>query len=157
MATHEKSKVETYEQFVNEKLRTDLQKVLAEQDLIYTDIAEYLQIKDTIEKLQIARGIGNESSEPLKTKVDLGCNFYAKAIVEDVSRIYISIGYGFHLEMKLDEALRFIDKKVKLMNLSAAELTDKANEIKANIKFVLEGLKEIQQLNYTKKPERRDI
>jgi prefoldin subunit 5 len=58
----------------------------------------------------------------------------------------VAVGYGFFLQMKLNEALKFIDKKIKLLNKSAAELNDKACEIKANIKFVLEGLREIQNL-----------
>lgn len=45
------SKVLEFEKFVNEKLKIDLKHVLDEQDGIYTEIAEYLQIKDTIEKL----------------------------------------------------------------------------------------------------------
>lgn len=140
-------KIESYEAFVNEKLRLDLAKVLKEQELIYTDIAEYLQLKDFIENTQLAKNSPEGLSEPFRTRVDLGCNFYAKAQIDDMSKIYIAIGYGFHLEMTFSEALRFIEKKTSILQQSADELNDKANEIKANIKFVIEGLKEIQNLD----------
>lgn len=30
---------------------------------------------------------------------------------EDPSRIFVAVGFGFFVEMSLDEALRFIEKK----------------------------------------------
>lgn len=146
------SKVQLYEHFVNDKLRNDLGKCLNEQEKIYSEIAEYLQVKDTIEKLMLS-----DMKEELKVKVDLGCNFYAKAVVQDLSFINIAIGYGFFLQMKFDEALKFIEKKVKVLNKLAEDLTLKTCEIKANIKFVLEGLREIQHLEPAVKKETRDI
>lgn len=140
-------KIESYETFVNEKLRSDLAKVLNEQELIYTEIAEYLQLKDFIKNTQLAKNSPEGLSEPFRTRVDLGCNFYAKAQIDDMSKIFVAIGYGFHLEMTFSEALKFIEKKTCILQLAADELDDKANEIKANIKFVIEGLKEIQQLD----------
>uniref|UniRef100_A0A3Q4M2T7 Ubiquitously-expressed, prefoldin-like chaperone n=1 Tax=Neolamprologus brichardi TaxID=32507 RepID=A0A3Q4M2T7_NEOBR len=50
-------------------------------------------------------------SQQLKTDVDLGCNFYVQAEVEDSSRMFVAVGYGFFVEMTHDEALRFIEKK----------------------------------------------
>lgn len=160
-----KAKVELYEKFVNEKLRTDLGRCLQEQDKTYSEIAEYLQVKDTIEKIMLSRK-ENETSpaaaagaikDPLKVKVDLGCNFYAKAVVDDVSFVYIAIGYGFFLQMKFNEALKFIEKKTKILNQEADELNVKVCEIKANIKFVLEGLREIQNLDPNPRKEYKDI
>jgi prefoldin alpha subunit len=155
------AKITEFESFVNEKLKNDLQLVLDEQDKLYTEVAEYLQIKDTIEKITQARALrngGNETAKfKLNTRVDLGCNFYANAVVEDPTKIFIAIGYGFFLEMKFDEALRFIQKKVKLLNESADDLSQKACEIKAQIKFVLEGIREMQDINFTDKPEKHSL
>ncbi|CAF0712262.1 unnamed protein product [Brachionus calyciflorus] len=149
------SKLLEFEKFVNEKLRTDLKLVLEDQDAIFSEIAEYLQVKDTIEKLTDANPKGEMKN--FQTKVDLGCNFYANAVVDDPSKIFISIGFGFFLEMKFDEAIKFIDKKVKLLNKNAEDLDQKAAEIKANIKFVLEGLKEMQQLEFEGKEENHSL
>jgi prefoldin alpha subunit len=150
-------KVETYEKFINEKLKVDLEKVLEQLDSVYDEMAEYLQIKETINKINEKRDqfikdeakSDEDDTEPfkLKTRIDIGCNFYVNAIVEDTSKINIAIGYGFFLEMTLSEALQFIEKKLGQLNKNIDELKSKTAEIKANIKFVLEGLSEIQNLN----------
>ncbi|XP_022082502.1 protein UXT-like isoform X1 [Acanthaster planci] len=136
------SKVTEYEKFVNEVLRRDLQKVLDERDQIYEQAAHYLQLKTTIEKLQEA----NLSKDTLKTKIDLGCNFYVQANVPDASRIYVLVGFGFFVEFTLPEALKFIDKKCKHLTSLSDKLTKDSAEIKANIKLVYEGLRELQHL-----------
>ena len=46
------------------------------------------------------------AGEPLKTKVDLGCNFYCQARVPDPSMVMVAVGLGFFLELTLEEALK---------------------------------------------------
>lgn len=65
----------------------------------------------------------------------------------DPSRIYVNIGLGFHLELTLQEALTFIDKKLAILNDKVAESTKKSARIKGQIRFVYEGIRELQQLN----------
>ena len=161
------NKVESYEKFINEKFKTDLENILKEQQAVYADMAEYMIIKETIEKIQLANKIKTEEAtmatfencgrDMLKTKVDLGCNFYANAVVEDSSRIYVAIGYGFFLEMRHDEALRFIDKKMKMLEASANNLGEMASEIKAKIRFMMEGLKELQHLEFKNEPIKNSL
>lgn len=132
-------KVVEYEQFLNERLRSDLKVVLKRRDAVLEDLAEYSQLKNTIELLQ------EQSQETqLKTMVDLGCNFYASAKIPDCSKIFVSVGLGFVLEMKLDEALEFIEKKTSELLKQAQTLSQQASEINARVKLVLEGLRELQ-------------
>ncbi|XP_034027751.1 protein UXT [Thalassophryne amazonica] len=143
-------KVVQYENFINEVLKRDLQKVLEQRDEVYEKIAQYLQLKNTIQSLQ------DSGSERLKADVDLGCNFYVQAELEDVSRIFVAVGYGFFVEMNHDEALHFIEKKTNQLTAFTDQLTKDSAEIKANIRMVLEGLRELQTL--TDVPDgRRDI
>lgn len=133
-------KVLSYETFLNETLRGDLRKILENRDEIYSEIAEYLELKNTIDKLKEA----DFSSEALKTKIDLGCNFYVQANIANSSTICVSVGYGFYVEMALPEALRFIEKKVTHLTTKAARVTDDAARVKAHSKLVIEGLREVQ-------------
>lgn len=133
-------KVVRYENFINEVLRRDLQKVLEQRDQVYEKISEYLQLKNTIHSLQEA------GSQPLKTDVDLGSNFYVQAEVDDPSRIFVAVGFGFFVEMNHNEALRFIDKKTSQLTAFTEQLTRDSAKIKANIRMVLEGLRELQGL-----------
>ena len=56
----------------------------------------------------------------------------------DASMIFVSVGYGFFLEMTHDEALSFIEKKVSRINSNIETLTKDAVKIKAHIKLVLQ-------------------
>ena len=53
---------------------------------------------------------------------------------------------GFYVEFTQEEALTFIDKKVKLLEGKAKQLTYDSTKIKANIKLVLQGLREMQNI-----------
>ncbi len=56
----------------------------------------------------------------------------------------MEVGLGFFLELTLDEASAHADKKVKELESRAEALSEQACQIKANIKLVLEGLRELQ-------------
>ncbi|XP_029995151.1 protein UXT [Sphaeramia orbicularis] len=133
-------KVLQYETFISDVLRRDLQKVMEQRDSVYEKISQYLQLKNTLQSLQ------EVETKHLKTEVDLGCNFYVQAEVEDSSRIFVAVGYGFFVEMTHDEALRFIDKKTSQLTAFTEQLTKDSAKIKANIRLVLEGLRELQGL-----------
>ncbi|XP_070766822.1 protein UXT [Enoplosus armatus] len=144
-------KVLQYENFINEVLKRDLQKVLEQRDSVYEKISQYLQLKNTIQSLQ------DSGSQQLKTDVDLGCNFYVQAEVEDSSRIFVAVGYGFFVEMNHDEALRFINKKTSQLTAFTEKLTKDSSKIKANIRMVLEGLRELQGLTDLPESRRREV
>lgn len=148
-----RDKVTRYEHFLNERLRTDLRAVLEHRDAVYSDMAEYLQLRNVLEKTQ---KLGLTQSG-LKTIVDLGANFYAQARVMDPSRVFVAVGLGFFVEFTIDEALGFIDKKVALLTGKTNELTEQATQIRARIKLVLEGLEELQFKGEPPGPPRRDV
>ena len=146
------AKVTKYETFLNEKLRPDLKSCLEERDKIYQEIAEYSSLKKSIEALKSA---DLPAEKALKTKVDLGQNFYAKAKVPNHQKVNVDIGFGMFLQMNYNEALDFIEKKNRLLQDKADKLTEESTKIKASIKLVIHGLREIQGLSaedLTKKP-----
>ncbi|KAK5605786.1 hypothetical protein CRENBAI_006076 [Crenichthys baileyi] len=144
-------KVLQYEVFINDVLRRDLRKVLEQRDQVYEKISQYLQLKNTIQSLQDA------GSQQLKADVDLGCNFYVQAQVDDSSRIFVAVGFGFFVEMNLDEALRFIDRKTTQLTAFTEQLNQDSTKIKAHIRMVLEGLRELQGLSDLPESQRRDV
>lgn len=146
-------KVLEYESFLNERLKVDLKTVLDDRDTIYSDIAEYLQLRNVIEKLME----GGVPHTNLKTMVDLGCNFYTQARVPDASRVFVAIGFGFFLEFTLSEALEFIDKKVAHLSRRAEELTEQECQIKARIRVVVEALGEMQFANLPQPQPHRPV
>ncbi|XP_041037411.1 protein UXT [Carcharodon carcharias] len=144
-------KVLEYEAFVNEVLKRDLQKVLEQRDEVYEKIAQYLELKNVIERLQ------ESESKELKTEVDLGCNFYVQARVPDASMIFVSVGYGFFVELTFPEALSFIERKSLQLTELAEKLSKDSAKIKGNIRMVLEALCELQGFTDLPAENRREI
>lgn len=147
-----REKVKKYEEFVNDKLRTDLETVRKNQEEVNSRISEYLQLKSVIENIKSSEE--SRSGRELKTQVDLGCNFYCQARIADPSKILVLVGYGFYVEFTLEEALRFIEKKCNQLTMHSQKLGQDSARIKANIKLVLEGLRELQGLRPVEKEPR---
>nr|SVE79919.1 EOG090X0MWD [Daphnia magna] len=131
-------KIQQYEKFVNEVLRSKLKSCLAARENYVSDIQEYLQLLKTIKNLD------EFDVNPLKTKVDLGCGFFVQAEVPDVSTILVSVGFGFFLELTLTEACTFITKKVEQIGGRVQVLEEEASHIKADIKMMLNTLGQLQ-------------
>ena len=89
--SQKQEKITRFESFLSDKLRPDLEGALQDRDKIYAEIAEFLALKNTIEAIKASN---LQPGEPLKTKVDLGSNFYCQAVVSDPNRIYVAIGLG---------------------------------------------------------------
>nr|XP_039250303.1 protein UXT-like [Styela clava] len=138
-------KVLKYEHFVNETLRGDLKNLNDLRDKVYGEISEYLQLQTTLQKLEECKA--NKNNQPLKTQVDIGCNFFAQAVVDDPSKVFVCVGYGFYVEYTYKEALEFIDKRVKILNKQAENFSKDMAHVRAQIRLVLEGLRELQGLS----------
>ena len=140
MASEINRKVLKYEEFLNEKLRTDLKAVLDVRQAVFAETAEYLQLKHVVEKMCV----GDITRKTMKTMVDIGSNFYMKAVVPDASFIIVSVGMNLYIQFSLQEAVDFIDKKMKHLDLKGSNLTKEAADISARINLVMKGLKELQ-------------
>ena len=82
--------------------------------------------------------------EEIKALADLGCNFYCKAKVVDTSKIFVEVGLGFFVEFTLNEAHRFVERKLEILRRDCDAVTEEATQINAKIRLVLEALNEIQ-------------
>ncbi|KAJ2841111.1 hypothetical protein J3B02_006045, partial [Coemansia erecta] len=96
----------------------------------------YLKLKTHIDTIK------SQDLKELETKIDLGSSFYVKAFVPDTKDIFVNVGFGFHLEMTLEEADAFIDEKVKDLEKLADKYTQEASEIRARIQMVYSALME---------------
>nr|CAG4636720.1 EOG090X0MWD [Eubosmina coregoni]SVE70223.1 EOG090X0MWD [Eubosmina coregoni] len=134
------NQIQHYERFLNEVLRTKLRECLNARETFITDIHDYLQLKKSLENF-------NEiDTEPLKTKVDLGCGFFVQGKVTDVSKVFVSVGFGFNLELTHAETFTFIEKKVELLNQRVKALEEEAIQINTDIKLMLGTLAQLQNL-----------
>merc|ERR1711894_870084 len=121
-------------------------------------MAEYMQLKRTLTSMKLYRdsnpkNTSTHQDNSIKTMMDLGQNFYCQAVIRDSTRLFVLVGYGYYVEMTREEAIPFIDSKVERLKIKSELLIKDSAKIKAHIKLVMEGLKELQQLKYTENQE----
>ena len=71
--------------------------------------------------------------------------------------IFLDVGLGFHVQLTLPEALTTIDVKTKHLNEKAERLTESANKIKAQIRIVMEGIRELSNIEDEERKKFRDV
>ncbi|KAJ3697847.1 hypothetical protein LUZ61_001552 [Rhynchospora tenuis] len=135
-----KEKVQRYEEFVDKRLKPDLVKAINERDKVFHQQKMFLDLKKNIENLE-KNGISS-----LRSMVNLGSEVYMQAEVPDTRHIFVDIGLGFHVEFTWSEALQFISVKEARLARQIEEYTHLIANIKAQIKLVCEGIRELLQL-----------
>ncbi|MED6140808.1 hypothetical protein PIB30_097052, partial [Stylosanthes scabra] len=91
----------------------------------------------------------------LRTLVNLGSEVYLQAEVPNTQRIFVDVGLGFHVEFTWSEALNYIQTREERIAKQIDEYNQLIASIKAQIKLVLEGIRELLQLPAEKSlPER---
>ncbi|XP_075518462.1 uncharacterized protein LOC142552633 isoform X1 [Primulina tabacum] len=133
-------KVQKYEEFVDRRLKPDLLRAMAERDKVFEQQKIFSDLKRNIENLE------KNSVTSLRTMVNLGSEVYMQADVPDTSHIFVDVGLGFHVEFTRSEALNFIGTKEEQILRRIDEYTRLIASIKAQIKMVCEGIREILQL-----------
>ncbi len=81
-----REKVLKYEKFLNERLQPDLRSVLEQREALVAEAAEFAALKQAVGVITSPEA-GIKKGQPLKSQVDLGCNFYAQAVVDDPSKV----------------------------------------------------------------------
>ncbi|OIW02156.1 hypothetical protein TanjilG_02380 [Lupinus angustifolius] len=143
-------KVQRYEEFVDKRLKPDLQHAIAQRDKVFEQQKIFADLRKNIENLE------KNSVTSLRTMVNLGSEVYLQAEVPDTQSIFVDIGLGFHVEFTWSEALNYIAKREEKIARQIEEYTQLIASIKAQIKLVLEGIREILQFPVGK-PSRERI
>lgn len=103
------NKVEVYSNFVASRLRPELD--LAEQSRKETkdEISGY---KDLEGRLRYFKE--NEVTE-YESTVDLGYRTISCSAIGSATKIHVHVGMGFHVEMTIEEAIRFVKKRMNFL------------------------------------------
>ncbi|XP_042496436.1 protein UXT homolog [Macadamia integrifolia] len=135
------NKVQRFEEFIDCRLKPDLVRAIAERDKVFEQQKIFLDLKRNIENLE------KNDVTSLRTLVNLGSEVYMQADVPDTQHIFVDIGLGFHVEFTWSEALEFISKKEERLDRQIEEYTQLIASIKAQIKLVYEGIRELLELS----------
>ncbi|CAN6205961.1 unnamed protein product [Urochloa humidicola] len=133
-------KVRKYEEFVDRRLKPDLAKAIAQRDRVFEQQKTFLDLKRNIENLE-RNGVTS-----MQSMVNIGSEVYMQAEVPDTRHIFVDIGLGFHVEFTWQEALQFISVREARLARQIDEYTHLIATIKAQIKLVCEGIRELLQL-----------
>ncbi|CAM8979953.1 hypothetical protein QQ045_001603 [Rhodiola kirilowii] len=140
MDSARQEKVQRFEDFVDRRLKPDLVKAIEERDKVFEKQKVFSDLKRNIQRLE------ENNVTNLKTMVNLGSEVYAQAEVPDTSRIFVDVGLGFHVEFTWSEALKFISVREEKLAKEIEDYTQLIASIKARIKLVLEGIRELLSL-----------
>ncbi|EMS58870.1 Protein UXT-like protein [Triticum urartu] len=124
-------KVKKFEDFVDRRLKPDLVNAIAQRDNLFQQQKTFLDLKKNIENLE-KNGVTS-----MRSMVNLG---------PDTKHIFVDIGLGFHVEFTWQEALQFISVREARLARQIDEYTHLIASIKAQIKLVCEGIRELLQL-----------
>ncbi|OMO71860.1 Prefoldin subunit [Corchorus olitorius] len=142
-------KVQKFEEFVDRRLKPDLARAVAERDKVFEQQKVFSDLRKNIENLE------KNSVTSLRTMVNLGSEVYMQAEVPDTQRIFVNIGLGFHVEFTWSEALKFISLREEKLEREIEEYTRLIASIKAQIKLVCEGIRELLEIPAEKTVEER--
>ena len=111
------------------------------RDEILQEHAEYLQFADALKKLQIHQSKHPEK-KGLTTMMDVGCDFYTEAVVDNTDVVLVRLGKDYYLEMKIPEAQMFVSRKLVQLKKIENLLSEEVAAAKASYKLIL-GLKQV--------------
>ncbi|XP_063387248.1 protein UXT homolog [Cydia fagiglandana] len=141
MATQIDESIAKYEAFINDVLKEDLKKEDWRLQQINAEITDLIQQKHTLEVVTSKE----KHPDGFKTQVNIGCNFFMEASVPDTSTMLINVGLNHFLEFPAEEAVKYLDVRIKAYERKAEELKDQSAKTKAHIKLMLFGIGELQE------------
>jgi len=145
-------KITSFEKHVNLKLRPKIRKLQIYRDKVIEEQSEYRRLFETMEKF-----LSSGRKGKMKTKADLGNYFYCDAEIDNCELLAVNLGHGVFVELSQAEARDYCKKKEKLLEEKVKALTEEICDAKAEIKFVLEGVRELNQLAAEPAAEKKGI
>ncbi|XP_023305906.2 protein UXT [Lucilia cuprina] len=131
---------ENVEVFINDFLKEDLKHLEQYINVYNEEIMEYIQLKNTIETMR------DNLDEGYKTQMNIGGNIFMEAKVNDLNTILVDVGKGVFIQFTLEEALKFADFKIKILNKECDVLRQESIKKKSEIKLALMYIAEKEQL-----------
>lgn len=133
-------KVKEYESFVENKLKNDLKEI---ETILKSKAEKHRDWEEVKETTKVIRSF-KEKNRDMRLKVDVGQGIMVQGEVTDFEQNYIDIGLGYLLEMDCDEADRYADIRLKLLQKEITHYRKLAVNIKVHIKLTLLAMSELQ-------------
>lgn len=137
-------KVAKFETFINDVLKASLKTIFQSLEAVNEEIMDLERLRGTVTTMtKLADEL--PAGKPLKTRVNVGCDFYMQANV-DVRKYLVSVGLGLYVEYDKEETLEYIQHRTKRLREHADELRDKGAQVRAQITLALHCIQDLQNL-----------
>lgn len=132
-------KIKEYEHFIEVKLKGDLKEIEAALTLKSEKYKEWQEVKNVLKTVREFK----EKDRDMNVKVNIGHDVLVLGEVDDYERTYIDVGLGCLLEMDCDEANKYSDIRMKLLEKEIDHFRKLAINVKVHIKLTLLGINEL--------------
>ena len=139
-----KQTLDEYTQLVDTKLKPNLSKAMVATDAVRQELEDFSALHNRLSQWDDE----SKESSPLNEKANLGHEqVYCDVQVDDPRTLFVSVGYGFHVEMTRDEALEFTKRRVEhlLVKLNRSQANvDKLSSHLASVQRILDQLDNLE-------------
>ncbi|XP_055712444.1 protein UXT homolog [Phlebotomus papatasi] len=116
---------------VHSQFLQDLEVYERQLQRINAEISEYCQLKQTIVVIE------RDLREGFKAQVNVGANVFMQAKVKDTEKILVNVGMNHYVEFSLEEALKFVDLKIRILTKHSDVIREEVIKTKTRIKLGL--------------------
>ena len=138
-----KQRVTEYGAFITKTLQPQLQQAVEAREEVERDISEYHALQASLGQIQDELK-GEDGDQPIETFADLAHGaVYCRARLSNPRTVFVDVGLRFHVEMKLDEAQSFIDKRIELLKDVLKHRVEVSKRIAKDVEDALDLLQEL--------------
>ncbi|KYN98719.1 putative prefoldin [Plasmodium gaboni] len=123
------------EGFIDDVLHEKLRERQKKRDEILQDLFD---MEILIENLKLFLNMKDKNE--VETLTCLGCDSYVYADIINKNKIFIQLGYEFYLEMTLEEAIKFLKKKINLYEEKLSYWNKQISQVKAHIQILMRAI-----------------
>lgn len=147
-----KAAISSYTRAVERRLRPGLDSAIAARDAAYAGLAEAeqmssaLDVLDAVASTPAEEGAMDEHGDPaprLRTRVNVGEEFYADAEVTRLEPVVVEVGLGVLVEMTREEARVVVERRREAMEKEAEKQNQRIAAVQAHLKSVVKHLEEL--------------
>jgi len=146
-----RGRITEYGNFISRTLQPQLQTAVDAREETEAEISEYARLQTKLrrilseqESITVGSGDRRSAAAPINTIVDIAHGaVYCNATIPNPRTIYVDVGFGFHIEMTLPEAMAFIDKRINYLDTEVLKhRSNVAATVAKDVENALEMLEE---------------
>lgn len=140
-------KIAEYGNFISRTLQPQLRIAVEAREETETEISEYARLQGKLRKVEKSITNSSKSDAATNTLVQVAhAAVYCNAVIPNPRTIYVDVGFGFHVEMTLPEAILFIDRRLNYLREDVLKhRSEVATAVAKDVENALELLEELEE------------